>query len=412
MTSLFRSRLEAEELQAALSGEAAPEVEQRHADLLRTVTLLREHEPVAPRPEFLADLRSRLMAAAEAELVPTTAPVRTLPADPRSPRRRRVATLAASLAIVGGSAGVAAATDAALPGDALYPIKRGGEQVVAAVVTGEAATGRAELRQARERLSEAEALVEAGAEPQVVVRALEEFRSTAETGAGRLLVAYQSEGEPDDVTAVRAFTAEQLPRLEELGGEPALEPVLLDAADALVALDQRARTLCAACGQAKALVTPAALVSAANAVSLDRLLARPAEQARVDSDLLAALDQDAIARLVESAEEVAGEVPRNPVPVVPPESQPATTTTRSPVETRLEPVDAPVRTVVNGTTEAVDELVDGLGRTVTEVTGRVRTGTPLDQPLSQVTDTVDEAVEGVTGLTGSVTCGLRRGLGS
>ena len=96
MSSPFRSRQHAEELQDALSGRASAEVEQRQADLLRTVALLTERPPVQPRPEFVADLRERLMLAAEDELVAApaaAAPVVRLQPSP-SRTRRRLGTLA------------------------------------------------------------------------------------------------------------------------------------------------------------------------------------------------------------------------------------------------------------------------------------------------------------------------------
>ena len=70
MTPLFPARRAAEEFDEALAGTAGPEVADRHADLLRTAEQLRNHAPPQPRPEFVADLRQRLLTAAEDELAP------------------------------------------------------------------------------------------------------------------------------------------------------------------------------------------------------------------------------------------------------------------------------------------------------------------------------------------------------
>src|SRR3954469_8099875 len=110
MTPLFPAQRAAEEFDQFLDGSAPPAVADRYAGLLRTATVLREHPEVVPRADFVGDLRSRLMTAAEAELVaaPSSAPagpanLRLLNPEraPRTPRTsRRLGTLAASLVIV------------------------------------------------------------------------------------------------------------------------------------------------------------------------------------------------------------------------------------------------------------------------------------------------------------------------
>ncbi len=420
MTSLFRSRQDAEELHAALTGGATPEVEQRHADLLRTVSLLTHHAPVEPRADFVADLRERLMRAAETELVAAPAPVRRVAATP-TPVRRRVGTLAASLAIVGGTAGMAVAAQGSLPGDPLYPLKRGGEQVVSTLSLGEASRGETALAHAATRLDEAAALQRSDADTALVVRSVEEFGSLADTGARELFAAYQADGDAEAVTAVRDFAATQLPRLESLDtDDPAVQSVTLEAADTLEALDRQARTLCAECGDALALPTSDSLAEAAGAPSIEVLLARPADQAKLDSQALGALDRSQIRALGEVAEREAGQVPRLPSGREWPASLP---TVRGPVASTVTTtvgsvgdvvggtvggtvgggVGDGVRDTVKGTTQAVDDLVEGLGDGVSQVTGPLPGATgPLEQPVRGVTDTVDQALEGVSGVTGSL----------
>src|SRR5690242_12156719 len=107
MTPLFPSRRAAEELDALLAGTASPAVAERHADLLATVGALRSVSPVTPRAEFVEDLRSRLMLAAETDLVPAPPVLRRATTTTRT--GHRVGTVAAALVIVGGTAGMAAA---------------------------------------------------------------------------------------------------------------------------------------------------------------------------------------------------------------------------------------------------------------------------------------------------------------
>ena len=157
MTPLFPAQRAAEEFEKALGGTATQAVADRYSDLLETVEVLRTQPEVLPRVEFVDELRVRLMIAAETELVASPNVVRLVPKR-TSRTRRRLGTAAASLVIVGGTAGMAAAASGALPGDPLYPVKRGVEQAGAAVRMSDAAEGEALLRQSATRLDEVRAL--------------------------------------------------------------------------------------------------------------------------------------------------------------------------------------------------------------------------------------------------------------
>lgn len=399
MTSLFRSRQHADELHDALTGRAAPDVAERHAELVRTVSLLTSHPAVSPRPDFSADLRERLMAAAETELVAAPAPQRlTSPvtAPSSSPVRRRLATVAASLVVVGGTAGMAAAAQGALPGDPLYPIKRGGEAVVAAVQPG--SDGSSDLRRATTRLDEALALQERGADTALVARTVEEFRSFSEQGSAELLADYAASGDPATVTDVRDFTATAMPRLDDLArGDADLEGTLVQVADSLGAIDAEALRVCPACGPGSAVSLPASLGEGAAAASLASLLVAPAQQARIDADALSGLDPAQVRALGRAAESQA-----DTTPVLPSgEAWPVLTESpRGPVASTLltttDAVGGAVGGTVKGATDAVDGLVGGLTGTVRSVVPR---DTPLGGTVGGLTDTVDEAIDGVSGLT-------------
>lgn len=78
----------------------------------------------------------------------------------RRRRRQRLVSMTASVLLLVGSVGTLAGTATALPGDALYSLKGGLERTELAVAFTDAATARAHLRHARERLSELEATSE------------------------------------------------------------------------------------------------------------------------------------------------------------------------------------------------------------------------------------------------------------
>ena len=120
MTPLFPAQRAAEEFERVLSGTADDAVAARYAELRDAVEQLRTLPEVTPRAEFVGDLRSRLMTAAETELVAvpktTLRAVPSLPEERTKRRNRRLGTIAASLVVVGGTAGMAAAASGALPG--------------------------------------------------------------------------------------------------------------------------------------------------------------------------------------------------------------------------------------------------------------------------------------------------------
>ncbi len=253
MTSLFPAQRAAEEFDKVLSGTASPAVTERYADLVETVEALRNQPEVLPRADFVDDLRSRLMTAAATELV-AAPPVRR--AEPSRPgtRRRRVGTVAAALVIVGGTAGMAAAAQGALPGESLYPIKRGIEKAGVALRLDDAAKGQALLDQASTRLEEVRTLQAQGSpDADLVASTLDSFSEAADTGSAKLFSSYQSDGAPEDISTVRNFTAEPdaAGRGVHRPGAAATDELLRDAADTLADIDQQARVLCGTCGPAR-----------------------------------------------------------------------------------------------------------------------------------------------------------------
>lgn len=410
MTPLFAPRA-AEEFDRVLDGTAPRAVADRYADLLGTVETLRSQPAVAPRPEFAAELRSRLMTAAETDLVAAPSVVRRLPvASTRTSRSRHLGTVAASLVIVGGTAGMAAAASGSLPGEALYPVKRGIEQVTAAVHIGDASKGAALLGHAETRLEEARELQAAGADPGLVAQTIDDFRAEATDGADHLFAAYASGGRDSDITQVRSFTATHISDIARMSasGDQGTADVLVDAADTLADIDQQARDLCATCGSSSSLEVPTALSSGAGAASLDTLLARPVSQAQRDivdtRRAVAAAQQarlDRIAELRGLAETTAGTIPR--IDTTPGTSGVGSTVGAPsvPMTSTLTPSGGLVQTVTVTGGSAVSGLVKGVTGTVSSTTGSITQGTPLQQPVDDVLDGLGETVDGVTGgLTG------------
>ena len=71
MTPVFAARRRAEEFAALVDAPSvAGSDDARYDDLLRLVGTLRDTTPVTARPEFVADLRGRLMSAADTALTP------------------------------------------------------------------------------------------------------------------------------------------------------------------------------------------------------------------------------------------------------------------------------------------------------------------------------------------------------
>lgn len=388
----------AEELQRVLEGRGTAQEAARHADLLRTVELLTTHRAVQPRPAFSADLRERLMTAAQTELVPDpTATVRAL--RPTVPARRRVGVVAASLVIVGTAAGAAAASTGALPGDPLYPVKRGTEQVGTSISLGAAQKGRSQLDHAGTRLDEAGQLVERDADDRLVVGALRDFQAEATEGSERLFSAYDAEQRPEDVADVRRFTADQMRAVDDLAGtetDPVVAAALVDVADTLADLDARAVRLCASCSPGPGLTTPTSVAAGAGSTSVDALLARPVTQARLDREALQALETDQIRKLREAAQRSAGDLTE--MPEVRGSVPPVEVDQHGPVTSTLTPADGP--TVPRLSDKPVRDLVHGVTGTLSGVTGTVgsvvpKTGTSADELVDDLDDTVSGVTDGL-----------------
>lgn len=250
MTSLLAAlppaRRRAEEFDAALDGART---DARTSALVGIAERLRATQPVVPRPEFVAQFRGRLMAEATTVLTPTNATL-TLPARKPGARERRWAAAAAAFVLVGGSAGMAVAADSSLPGQALYPVKRGIEQAQAHLAITSAGRGHALLGQADTRLAEVKGLLAAGSTDRAQVPStLGAFTAQARQGTALLLASYRDSRNPASVVAVRRFAAHALGTLVTLQPQvpAAAHNELARAANTLQRIDARASRLCESC---------------------------------------------------------------------------------------------------------------------------------------------------------------------
>jgi hypothetical protein len=279
MTTLFRSSRRAEEFAALVDGlstvrtvdDAATE---RLVGLTRLLRVRGADDPAAlPRQAFATDLRERLMTEAATVLTPSVAGL-ALPARTRGKRERRLVAVASAAVLLGGTAGMATAAQSALPGEALYPIKRGIEQVEVRLSTSSAARGRDLLHQASTRLGEAQSLIGQGStgSPQVP-HTLESFATQARQGSDLLMAAYADSRDPQAIASVREFAASALTRLAAMDttAPPEAQGDLHAAALALRDIDGRASRLCGTCADLPALTMPKAFLASAE---VDRAIAR------------------------------------------------------------------------------------------------------------------------------------------
>ncbi len=258
-------------------------------DLLEVVGALRAVPAPVADPAFVASLRERLveeastvLTAAAAERAEADERLRLRPAAPRLRRRnRRIAAGLAGVVLVGGSATVAVAAQSALPGDGLYPLKRGLESAHAQLTFDQAARGRVLLGNASTRLDEVAELSRNGASADQVGRTLDAFTQEAVSGSDLLVSDYQATGDESSMTTVRTFTATSMARLRQLQGVVPAGAVdqLLQAAQALDQIQQVSAQTCPGCPGPSVTEVPTVLTQAAQAAAADTwLVAAPAPQ--------------------------------------------------------------------------------------------------------------------------------------
>ncbi|ADB35380.1 hypothetical protein Kfla_6382 [Kribbella flavida DSM 17836] len=268
MSDLTRARARADAFAHAV--DHGPRHSSRLSDdpeLLEAVELagrLRTAGAVAPRPEFSAELRHRLLEQAAARAATTPTVVRSTPDSEedlppreddeasvtpirhRPGRRIRLVASTAALVLLGGGIGSAAAAQQAMPGDTLYGMKRSIENVSTNVSPGDDSRGRRDLQHAMTRLSEVRALVSNGGDVAAVDGTLDVFSQQARKGVSRLVASYQQDGDASSITAITTFITSARQAIGELA--PQLPPESLKSAvEALATIEQLAQHTTAAC---------------------------------------------------------------------------------------------------------------------------------------------------------------------
>ena len=261
MTPVFAARRRAEEFAALVEGPSTRGLHgAAYVELLELVGALRDGPRVEARPEFTASLRERLMTAAATELVAPSADRLVLPPRRKS-RERRIAVAVSGLALVGATTSVAMAAQSALPGDALYPIKRALENAQTGVSVDEGRKGETLLANASGRLDEVSALSQGGdlEDAMAIADTLDAFAEQASQASDLLIEDYTRNGDQHSIAELRDFAASSLQELT------ALEPLvpaeardeLFDAAQVLLRIEAAARQACPGCGGAGITEIPA-----------------------------------------------------------------------------------------------------------------------------------------------------------
>lgn len=207
------SRADGALLQRALEGEqvdspaTAPLVA-----VAREVALLAQ-SGLAPRSEFVATLRQRLL---DAPVATESRP----PAVVHVGRRLRLAAAAVGiLLLLATSLGIASRS--AVPGDRLYPVKQLIDRVVLDVQRDRVGLGLTLLSQSTEHVAEAQQLVAvAPAREADLVAALDAATASAGEGHDVLLDAYRTERRGDALTGLDAFYAQTEPIVDALPDGP------------------------------------------------------------------------------------------------------------------------------------------------------------------------------------------------
>lgn len=222
------------------------------AGLVRLASALEHVRPTGPEPAFKADLRRRLITEA-ARRRPWTERVREAWAE-RDARMRRSFRLvcanavAAAVLLAGGA--VLAASHEAIPGQALYPVKKARQAAQLLVTRGAEARGLLQLEFARESLEEIRLLAQAGqADAELYIGALNDMDARTLDATRLLIEAYGRTRDRLPLDRLTQFAVAQRLGLEVLLDllPPRARRVALDSMDILTRVQERVAGILAGC---------------------------------------------------------------------------------------------------------------------------------------------------------------------
>lgn len=240
---------DAQSFDEAWSGR--PPRDEHIADLVRFAESLCEAAVAEPTTQFRESLRTQLMTEAQTALVPLPAARATAAtAQPvHRPVRRRLAGLTAAVVASVGVVGMVSSSASAVPGEMLYPVKRGVESVQLTLHRDDASRGSFQLARASERLAEARELSADGGSEDLIADSLDDFAEQAQSGSTSLFSDFSSSGQEKSIRTVNDFAAASTVDLSKLSAQmPTGASDSFDAATQAVSeLATQASSLCASC---------------------------------------------------------------------------------------------------------------------------------------------------------------------
>lgn len=239
----------AEEFDALVSGNAGDA--DRYADLLDLVASMRATPQVSARPEFVASLRTQLVAAAERAPVEAEADlaVRLTPRQRRGSRERRLAALVGGFAVVSATGSMAMAAQDALPGDVLYPVKRAIENAQTNLQRDGASKADTLIAHAEARLDEVQELTARDGDADMIASTLQDFTDQTKQASEFALDDYAATGKTTPIADLRAFAADSMDILGALGPvvPDSTRSILITATQTVRQVDSAAWEACPSC---------------------------------------------------------------------------------------------------------------------------------------------------------------------
>lgn len=164
--------------------------------------------------------------------------------------RGRAAVLTAVTVPIFGLLGLGTSSAAALPGDTLYPVKRGVENAQLALQRGDSDRGTFELKLATKRLEETSGLTKRpGTTDALAADTLSAYSAQADEGSKALVRSFRDDGNREDIVTLNRFANTAYRGLTSLDGRldgPAAT-VLASAQKQLSAIVEQSTRLCSDC---------------------------------------------------------------------------------------------------------------------------------------------------------------------